>query len=900
MRNISENFLTDFEHKNDISLIHIVIFIERKDFLKQILDIIPILTNHIDYEAPAAFNVTPIYIATVIDNLEMINLLIEAGAKLDGINYFDLSPLHMSIRLGRWKIAESLLQHGASPNYHDVHNPGMLFFEAWIRYLRNPREETEIVLVSLLRNGADISNLSIFDDLVTLDSIMLKVHKDLLAELLLAGADPSKTESKGSTALLQTVSRRDLQKKEKFAMTEMLLKAGADPNSPSVYDSTRHKALSWASFKGDTDLVILLIKWGAQTMPPPPLYSPLFTAMVHFNARLKTNVEVVNVLQENPFSPDFVENPGKLNCMTTLSLAIMFGDPGVVTKLLRRGANPVIDECSNAALCSLAEAMRDKLYSEEKTYEIMQAILNYNMRDINEYFHCENHKMRFDLLEYFIGSNYTQSIIALLERGVKIEKGNFSIDKLSLALVANDNCQVANKLLQMDYPIMPLSSFQKAQGFLNISRKCIETSRLVLRKILMGNLLASELKVDVGDEVVFNLFPEHNNNVTIMQWTKSQWNSYSLDKDTEEKLKESSLNTTVIIMRVMANYHTPFLLMTDFRMYILERISSTSPNISQLTQNYPPNIPDVFSIIKNKLSDIYYATQFYMPVLESLLQNTSRFMTIIKYSKEVVLTFGALFLVLSIPLNMSLVKYIRLFRFIKSKKHDNKKKVNALKNTEFIKCDCKHYGEPPLCEREACETSRSSFRRYNVGLVLPVLFYAVVGLINLVTYKLAKQGVNATFKQFLRSTSYSSSLWIILLLKFCNTLIIDYQPGSICAGQIFADQYNTKLAFFQAFIEHRENKTAYSQHYESPQMAKCDAMAEIGVANNCYWDILNQQNKQLQNLTLEGNIFLNQFEQHVSRQHPANMNATDILSSIWFKSNDCETDLYLDMGRQIA
>jgi hypothetical protein len=83
-------------------------------------------------------------------------------------------------------------------------------------------------------------------------------------------------------------------------------------------------------------------------------------------------------------------------------------------------------------------------------------------------------------------------------------------------------------------------------------------------------------------------------------------------------------------------------------------------------------------------------------------------------------------------------------------------------------------------------------------------------------------------------------------------------------------------------------------------MAKCDAMTELGVANNCYWDILNQQKKQLQNLTLEGNIFLNQFEQYVSRQDPANMNATDSLSSIWFKSNDCETDLYLDMGRQTA
>ena len=108
-----------------------------------------------------------------------------------------------------------------------------------------------------------------------------------------------------------------------------------------------------------------------------------------------------------------------------------------------------------------------------------------------------------------------------------------------------------------------------------------------------------------------------------------------------------------------------------------------------------------------------------------------------------------------------------------------------------------------MCVNEVSETSSL---RYNIGLVLPVLFYTAVGLINLFTYKLAKQGVNALFKQLLRSSSYSSSLRVILVLKFCNTLIIDYQPGSVCAGQLFADQYNTKLAFFQAFNEPTEFK----------------------------------------------------------------------------------------------
>ena len=65
MKNISETFMIDFEHKNNISLIHIVVLIERKDFLKNILEISPNLTRHVDYEASSAFNISPIFLATV-------------------------------------------------------------------------------------------------------------------------------------------------------------------------------------------------------------------------------------------------------------------------------------------------------------------------------------------------------------------------------------------------------------------------------------------------------------------------------------------------------------------------------------------------------------------------------------------------------------------------------------------------------------------------------------------------------------------------------------------------------------------------------------------------------------------------------------------------------------------
>ena len=49
---------------------------------------------------------------------------------------------------------------------------------------------------------------------------------------------------------------------------------------------------------------------------------------------------------------------------------------------------------------------------------------------------------------------------------------------------------------------------------------------------------------------------------------------------------------------------------------------------------------------------------------------------------------------------------------------------------------------------------------------------------------------------YCKSSTKKTGLRIILLLKFLNLLAIDYQPGSPCAGQIFANKYNLRLAFY--------------------------------------------------------------------------------------------------------
>ena len=278
MTNLSEKSLQAFELRNNISLVHIVVLVERGDFLDTILALNPDMTKHLDYEALAVFNITPIALAVMLGNIEIVNQLIRGGAGLDGISYLGLSPLHLSIRKGHWRVAESLLEAGASPHYHEEVYRAKLFVEGASSYVNNPSEDAEDVLLFLLKNGADISDLSVFENTETLlNLLIMNSHKELVKQIILVGTNLTKTGSSEVNLVFFVVTKVDLERTEKLEIVEMLLKSRADPNLPSF--SPNFTALSWASFLGDTDLVNLLLLWGAQTLPPLPFYSPLFMAM---------------------------------------------------------------------------------------------------------------------------------------------------------------------------------------------------------------------------------------------------------------------------------------------------------------------------------------------------------------------------------------------------------------------------------------------------------------------------------------------------------------------------------------------------------------------------------------------------------------------------------------------
>ena len=84
----------------------------------------------------------------------------------------------------------------------------------------------------------------------------------------------------------------------------------------------------------------------------------------------------------------------------------------------------------------------------------------------------------------------------------------------------------------------------------------------------------------------------------------------------------------------------------------------------------------------------------------------------------------------------------------------------------------------------------------HVRLACSILLYSCIGLTNVYIYQLTKQSIYLVVDGVMTTLSYKTSLWIILLFKYLNTMVIEHQPGSPCAGDIFVNVYNVKLSFW--------------------------------------------------------------------------------------------------------
>lgn len=220
------------------------------------------LAKKVDVNAPAADTSTPLDWAVQANSLDIVNLLIDAGANVNAETRYKITPLSLACSNGNTAIIERLLQAGVDSNSTSEEGETALMTAAL-----NGKVDA---IKMLLSHGAKVNAAEPYKGQTALMWAAGEGNVDAAAVLIEFGADVKAKSKAGFTPLLFAVMNNQI------GAVRVLLDHGANVEDKALDGST---TLNMAVINAYYDLASVLLDYGANPNVQDPNGTPLHSVV---------------------------------------------------------------------------------------------------------------------------------------------------------------------------------------------------------------------------------------------------------------------------------------------------------------------------------------------------------------------------------------------------------------------------------------------------------------------------------------------------------------------------------------------------------------------------------------------------------------------------------------------
>ncbi len=252
-----------------------------------------LLSEQVDANVAQPDGATALHWASYHDDLGLVELLLDGGAKIDAVNDYGITPLSLACENGAATMVSHLIAAGARPDVARSTGETPLMTCA--------RTGSVEAVTALLTQGADANATELWQGQTALMWAAAEAHTGVVRALIDHGASISARSTNGYTAIL-IAARKNTPK-----LIQLLLEAGAGVNDTSPDGMT---PLLVATVRGHAELVLDLLERGADPNAGGPGYTALHWVSGAWHTELTGNLQGIDVEREkewrslNEFSDD--------------------------------------------------------------------------------------------------------------------------------------------------------------------------------------------------------------------------------------------------------------------------------------------------------------------------------------------------------------------------------------------------------------------------------------------------------------------------------------------------------------------------------------------------------------------------------------------------------------------